>query len=282
MVSSTYQYYNSADPYYAPSAPPMDHVDAENPLAGKNINLDDECCICLEGFRSKAPNDRRSYRLLSETECHHFFHELCLEQHLKQGVNKNCPLCRHPIKKVTHLNLDAPAPKPRVNLHDLPPYTHVHAGDRQDEEPVIDLVSDTAKIAADVGVGILSGLGSLTWSTMKFGGSALIGALNYGAEALSAASEQARQQAYSNKIVELYRLNINSFSGFETTMRSNREELKFVLTAIDSFPVVRRDEAQRSLYKIEKQLREYEQKLQELQTNFKTFLHEEKQILRIR
>jgi hypothetical protein len=65
-------------------------------------------------------------------------------------------------------------------------------------------------------------------------------------------------------------------------MRSNREELKFVLTAIDSFPVVRRDEAQRSLYKIEKQLREYEQKLQELQTNFKTFLHEEKQILRIR
>ncbi len=275
-MASIYNHYEPSASNYAPSAPPINAGD--NPLAGKNINLDDECSICLEGFRTKVPNDGRSYRLLSETQCHHFFHAMCLEQYLQHGSNKNCPLCRSAINKITPLNLDAP--KPRTNMHDLPPYTHVSVNDRKDEE-VIDIVSDTAKLATNLGVGVLSGLGSLTWSTMKFGGSALLGALNYGADALSAASEQARLQAFSNKIVELYRLTSNAFSGFEADMRTNQDELKLILTALDSFPVARRDEAQSSLYKIEKNLREYEQKLKEMQMNFKAFLREEKRLLSI-
>ena len=68
------------------------HPDNENlnlyELNSNEIIDNQECSICVESL-----NDNIAIKLT----CDHIFHKKCLEEWLKKGKNKDCPLCRMKI-----------------------------------------------------------------------------------------------------------------------------------------------------------------------------------------
>ena len=48
------------------------------------INVEEDCPICLEKLDGK----------IGHLECNHYFHEKCLNQWVKNSINKDCPICR--------------------------------------------------------------------------------------------------------------------------------------------------------------------------------------------
>lgn len=72
-------------------------------------DLNEECSICLDILKTSPKGDTNSGVVLARTECHHFFHEFCLNDYLNTLKNENqkvCPICRYSIKNIDLIPVD--------------------------------------------------------------------------------------------------------------------------------------------------------------------------------
>lgn len=89
----------------APTAPPA-YLQNHNvaPKRGqKQLDLNDDCAICYDKLRDLPTGDKNAAVVIAKTQCHHFFHEFCLNKYLpiarRDRNNQDCPECRRQIDK---------------------------------------------------------------------------------------------------------------------------------------------------------------------------------------
>lgn len=238
--------YLDEDDDIQPSAPPM-----EEEFPQRAIDLDEDCSICLEGFRSNPEGDSRSVTVLSKTECNHFFHEFCLSKHLQSGMNKNCPYCRHSLagaNKVTTINLSNPAVSPFSQTDQTPSYFLI--GVMAIAKEVSSAVAETLKF-----------LGTLAFNTAKWGISTAVKAVSVNPKALS------------DKVVNFFKNWEKNQKDFDATMQTTKEELSVLLATVNSLPASR--STQSSINRIERKTAVFEQKIKELQKDFRDYIRSE-------
>lgn len=100
--------------YPTPSAPPLYLLQQQqlaNEAAQKYAkehqkpDLKDDCAFCLDSLANQPDDDLYNEGvILAKTECHHFFHEFCLNKWIGDSLTtqmyKACPLCNKQIKKI--------------------------------------------------------------------------------------------------------------------------------------------------------------------------------------
>lgn len=249
-------------------------------------NLSDECPICMDAFSQRVEGDRKTYRQIAKTDCNHFFHQFCLQEHLDHGVNTNCPICRGPALEYKIIDLDPgikdaaekaqrnqaaqPKPQPRPQ----PSAPQVQNNQPQEE---IDLVADMAGFTG----ALLGGLGALAWGTAKVGGSLLYHAAAAGANALSSAFTESPQQ-FDERVQKLYRKWTQLSSNFESVMLRNKEDLSVILATIRSMPESSRYRARPSVDRIEAAIEYFDRLLADNQKQLRQLMIEEQKNLSIR
>jgi hypothetical protein len=62
--------------------------DVEQPKPSVEVDGDQTCSICLEGFSAT--------ETVKKIPCNHFYHEHCINEWLHSGKD-TCPMCRHPF-----------------------------------------------------------------------------------------------------------------------------------------------------------------------------------------
>lgn len=160
----------SPPPQYSPPpySPPL-YAGASAPSAAVAPDWED-CAICLENCGDHPDGDASKARVIAKTACNHYFHNFCLQRHLNNGMNQNCPMCRAPLsdRNITKINLDA-----QSNVEENV--------DEQNEAP-IDL-NDLLLVKMLRGAGAAawyatSALANAGWWTTKAVGGAVLGGLS--------------------------------------------------------------------------------------------------------
>lgn len=150
----------------------------------------EDCSICLENC-GENPEGNASYaKVVAKTECNHFFHDFCLNRHLNNGMNQNCPNCRHDLsdRNITRFNLDnsgsvdvpgnpfAPSAPP-ASPEDQPSSVADDVQQSNDDEaPGLDSYEAAANAIDLIGRGVWflgSNLLGVGWTATKFFGGVL-------------------------------------------------------------------------------------------------------------
>lgn len=227
-----------------------------------NINLNDECPICLEQLGFRAPDDTRTYRELAKTDCNHFFHQFCLEQHLRHGMNTLCPICRGNAIQYKRINLDSQN------------QSQVQTNQAQNNQPeVIDIGEDLLNVGETI-------LG-LAFAAAKTGASLLYNVASAGATAIANSLVETPQQ-FEERIQNVFRKWTKTTTDLEKDINKNKEEISLILTTARSMPEVSRYRAREAVDKLKEALDTFEWNLLENQTRLRQVLNEEKRNLSIR
>lgn len=84
----------------------------------------ENCAICQHSCNGYPEGDSRYPKVVLETGCHHFFHDLCVQKFLSLGVNDNCPSCGKLLdaKQFTIVKLGnrRPPTRPVERIRDYP------------------------------------------------------------------------------------------------------------------------------------------------------------------
>lgn len=277
------EYMPSAPPLYPePSAPPLEPRDLypypspfPKPLAPsappkKDVQpqLDEDCSICLEKLRNRPDGDSRQITVLSKTDCKHphFFHKFCLDEFLEKGTNSNCPLCRHTIlrSKVTAINVN-PTPAPSAPI---PPST-------TEPKEETSLMMLAAQKIGEAGIVVLSGVAALTFASLKLGGTAALSLLKFGFNSATSASVQT-QNILEKRSISLFVKWEKMTKDFEAAIQTNKDNLATLLATFNSLPSSQHRYSEAALQRIERSTKVFEEKLKDIQNNFKQVLEEEK------
>lgn len=243
--------------YYSP--PPLEDGAGLNGMP----NLSDECPICYDDFRTQATGDQRTYRQLAKTECNHFFHQFCLNQHLTHGMNTSCPMCRKTAVTYTTINLDpAPQqpPKPPVAQ---PQASNVDQNNEQGWEfPVGEAIG--------LGGSLLYGLGLLALGTARVAGSILY----HGVSAVASALTESKQQ-FDQRVQNFFQKYEKAQINFQTILRGNHEGIAMITATVKSMPEDKLNKAQSSFDRIEAAYAEFEKSLLDHQKRLNAVIQEE-------
>lgn len=244
--------------YYSP--PPLED---DAGLRGMP-NLSDECPICYDDFRTHATGDQRSYRQLAKTECNHFFHQFCLNQHLTHGMNTSCPMCRKTAVTYTTINLD-PAPQQQ------PPKPPI----AQPQAPNVDQNNEQGwefPVEEAVGLGgdILCGLGALALGTLRVAGSILY----HGVNAIASSLSESKQQ-FDQRVQKFFQKYEKAQINFQTLLRGNHENIAMLTATVKSIPEDKLYKAQSSFDRIEAAYADFERSLLDNQNRLKAVISEE-------
>jgi Ring finger domain len=249
----------------------------------KGLHLNDDCPICLDPFKAKAPDDHRTYREIAKTQCNHFFHQFCLQEHLTHGANTLCPICRGPALEYSVIDLD-PAIKQEVLNRNKPPVQpkpHFPVQPQPEANVRKPNEENLGEDIAQVGGALLYGLGSLAYGIAKLGGSVLYHTAAAGANAVASSFIETTQQ-FDERVQKLYNKWAKTGTDLEAVMCKNREEVSLILSTIRSLPESSRYKARASVDKIEAAIATFETNLRDTQNNLKQIINEEKRNLSIR
>lgn len=143
----------------------------------------EECSVCLCDLKGHPSENEALVKLVAQTDCHHFFHYFCLNEHLNLAQHKECPLCRHPLedKNIIAINPDdlpmAPAqPAIPQQQHNIPPQQGIRQAEHaQNQHKFEDMIA--YRLAYELGkatlyvAGVLAGAG---WRTTMYVGTAAL------------------------------------------------------------------------------------------------------------
>lgn len=257
--------------YNRPSAPPEEsrlYPELENETLEPDFG--DDCSICLDTLRTHPEGDHRAVTVLSKTECNHFFHEFCLNEHLEKGVNSDCPLCRHTIErsKITKVNPDRTQAVPPASP------AAVHLNDDSS------LMRVALQKTGAVGVFVLEGAASLTLTSVSWGLSAALNVLKSGFTSLTAPSIRGIQNM-EDRIVKLFKDWDKMVKDFNSSLQSEKEKFSTVLALINSLPVSHHSQAKSALQRVERAKEVFEKSIIKLQKDLELVLkYEEGKISR--
>jgi hypothetical protein len=241
------------------------------PSKPEEPELDDECAICLEQFKTKPPGDTHQFTSLSKTECNHFFHEFCLAQHLAKGMNKNCPLCRYKIEISKIIKISVNGSNSRQNPSMSPPAVNSQSQSHSE------FATSGLKNASAIGSVMLSSLSGLALVSLKWGGRTAWrlarSAFNSGVTFSSMTQNQNLVERHTYNIFTRWK---KVEKDAQAAMQANKEELSVLLATMNSLPVSQCRYSEESLQRIERNAKLFDEKIKELHSNFKHMLMLEK------
>ncbi len=181
----------------APVKPAPAQKPPAQPTFGRDINLKDDCVICLNQLSARAEADPSTKLEVAQLKCKHVFHNFCIQNNMKNGQpgsKDNCPLCRAKIDKVALAVIslgNAPAPVKPVQPVPVKPI-------QAQPKPAADEGVNLAEIAGNA----LWGIGKGLWWGLKAGGKAVAFVGSTAIDALTPAPKTVKSvEEHSVKVV---------------------------------------------------------------------------------
>lgn len=242
--------YNQPYIHQVPTAPPayMQNQNVAPKKGQKQLDLNDDCSVCCEQFKKLPEGDKNTAVVLAKTQCHHFFHEKCLNDVLRIAQrdrnNQDCPKCRQYVDKS------------RVTLIPVE-MNPVQA------KPAIRPTAPPAPVQVPVQPEGPGALAQIAQSTAAVGKSIFWGIYNY-ATTDSADTIRSRQIEVEHRIVEM-KLKWDKMPKF---FDEQKEEIYVALTSIRSLIEKNSKDALKAIKKLEANTQTFEENMKYAQAAF--------------